>query len=83
MNKFPDDLNNWSQQNFDEVRKIFEKTINRNEMLLIEKNNTNSVNNLTEFPKVQREKVIQKDDILNLQIMLNQIQNVDDFIKNM
>ena len=75
---FPDDLNNWSMENFKEAKRLFEKTVNRNEKALLG-NESNSV----ELPNTSREKVIQKDDILNLQIMLGQIQTVDELIKNM
>ena len=77
-NGLPDDLNNWCKQNFEDVRKMFERTVNRNKKSLSDKENTP-----IELPQANRDKIIQKDDVLNLQIMLNQINNVDDFIKNM
>jgi len=79
-NRLPDDLNEWCQQNIDEAKRMFERTVNRNEKII--RGESNQIKHF-DLPKTNREKVIQKDDILNLQIMLGQIQSVDDFIKNM
>lgn len=78
-NLFPDDINDWSLRNFNEARQLFERTVNRNAKAFSKKQDEKPVN----LPKPSREKVIQKDDVLNLQIMLGQIQTVDDLIKNM
>jgi len=74
---FPDDLNEWSKENFEKAANIFGRTIERNCKAF------DKASQKIEKPVTDRETVIGKDDLINLQILLGQTQNIDDFIKNM
>lgn len=76
--KFPNDMNDWSKENFDRAASIFERTVQRNYETFVNKNP-----NKVEKPVINRETLIGKDDLINLQILLGQAESVDDFIKNM
>ena len=73
-------LNEWCKQNIDDVTNILGKIINRTKKA-VEKNIVKE--DSKESSKPEREKVIQKEDLLNLKIMLGNAKSVDDFIKNM
>lgn len=77
FNDFPNDLNDWSLQNFKEVMKIFERNIDSYIKKFYGKSDAtveNSPNN--------REKIIGKDDITNLRILLGKANTIEEFIKN-
>ncbi len=82
MNEFnglPDDLDELSKQNLEQVAHLFGRTVERNQKELVSQPSNTPIN----MPIIKRETVINKDDLTNLQILLGQTQTIDEFIKNM
>jgi hypothetical protein len=80
---FPADLNEWSKDNFNSASKMFGNILDRTKKLFQNAANVKPENPKTAPDKPTREKVIHKDDVTNLKILLEKAQSVDDFIKNM
>jgi len=80
-----DNMNDWSMESFNLAARMFEKTVDKfrtASMGPVRGSDPKTV--VPVEPAVgDREKVIGKDDLTNLQIMLGKAETVDDFIKNM
>jgi len=70
---FLDDMNDWSKENFDLIARTFKQVVKNNREELCS----------PVIETAKRDKVIGKDDLTDLQILLGQINTVDDLIKNM
>jgi hypothetical protein len=67
---FEENLNEFSKQNIEEVIEMLKKSIKKSENL--------SEKNI----KIDKDKSIKSEDILNLKNLLDSTQSIDDFLKN-
>jgi len=70
---FPDDLNEWSQENFDMMRQLFRRTCSRKTVEETQE----------EMRQNGLDRIINKDDLTNLKIDLSKIDTIEDFLKGM
>ena len=83
LKKLPDDLNNWSKENFQDAIDMFKKVVDKNKKKFYNEVPEKKAEKKAEENLPDREVPIQQDDLLNLKIMLERSQSVDDFIKQM
>lgn len=70
----PDDLNEWSKQQFEEAMDLFKKSAK------LDNDNTDE-NDVKKEKRPERDTTINKDDVTDLKIFLGTCDSIDEFLR--
>ena len=79
----PDNMDNWSEESFELIADMFRKIIEQDKKIWAKSHNQQTPTSVLPTPSTHRNETIQKDELINLRILLQNTNNVDDIIKNL